>query len=75
MLSPEQIVIVLVSFAVLWTTKSAWADWLKTKLAEKQIDANIQLSQAEKEKMKIVADAYKQVPVTRDVAKGRENIN
>lgn len=61
-MDPRHILILLLSFGLMWTGRLAWQDWLQQKADEAQIESRVKMSELERDKLELFAEAAKVLP-------------
>lgn len=56
--------------SLIWGSNVAWKNWLDSQAAEKEIDSRVQMSQLEKEKLRLLASAYEKEPFVKELSDG-----
>lgn len=69
-MSSRDILIAIVSVALIWGSTIAWKEWLSTEAQKKSIESRVEMSKLEKEKLELLAGAYKSNPAIKELSEG-----
>lgn len=69
----KDILIAIISVALVWGSTSAWKSWLDLQAKSKEIDSRVQMSDLEKEKLGIMSKARATNPGINELADGVNN--
>jgi len=69
-MKPVHLVTIMLGCALAWGSTVAWKDWLQNQAEMKEIDARVQMSQLEKEKLQVLNEARHQIPEVKELTDG-----